>query len=62
MRNSIWLGAVLATALAACATMSDVRGNLPDEERLARQFPVYDALYAYAQLHQNEGDLGIERI
>lgn len=23
--------------------------GLPDEERLARQFPVYDALYEYAR-------------
>jgi hypothetical protein len=23
--------------------------GLPDEERLRRQFPMYDALYAYAQ-------------
>jgi outer membrane protein assembly factor BamE (lipoprotein component of BamABCDE complex) len=39
MRNSIWLGAVLGATLAACATMSDVRGNLPDEERLGQVRP-----------------------
>jgi hypothetical protein len=27
--------------------------GLTDEERLARQFPVYDALYAYVQAHGN---------
>ena len=27
--------------------------GLTDEERLARQFPVYDALYAYVQAHEN---------
>jgi hypothetical protein len=26
--------------------------NLPDEERLARQFPLYDALYEYALIQQ----------
>lgn len=27
--------------------------GISDEERLARQFPVYDALYRYAQLREN---------
>jgi len=26
--------------------------NLPDEERLARQFPLYDALYEYVRIHE----------
>lgn len=27
--------------------------ELPDEERLARQFPVYDALYQYSRQHED---------
>ena len=32
--------------------------GLSDEERLARQFPMYDALYAYVESKRNSANLG----